>query len=136
MRAVDDRPCGLAHDTLSPKIKPHAVAQIGLFVLSGTIFGFIWMAYLFKSVKEFVSGFKSRLAWVLCAVIPFVSIYYTLKLQGELKAAAENLRAKPFGNKVVLIIFGILFPLLPLNVVSLAILQKNINNLYRAQNAA
>lgn len=107
--------------------------QIGLSVLSGFIFGFIWMAYLFKSVKEFIGSFKNRLAWVLCAFVPFASLYYVLKLRRELAAQAEEAGVKFVGSKFVFILLGVLFPVLPVNVIGLALMQKNLNNLYANQ---
>ena len=105
--------------------------QIGLSVLSGFIFGFIWLAFLWKSVKAFVPTFKSKLAWLACTFVPFASIFFALKANKQLRAKALEMGAKPCGNSIVHVIFGVMFPILPLNIVSLALLQKSVNNLYR-----
>ena len=47
---------------------------------------------------------------------------------------AEN-NVKISSHKVLHIIFGIIFPILPLNLVSLSLTQNNINKIYQAQMA-
>ncbi|MBE6673617.1 MAG: hypothetical protein E7596_00760 [Ruminococcaceae bacterium] len=107
--------------------------QIGLWVLSGGIFGFIWSAYLFKSIKEHIKGFKNVLWWALCVFVPFVSAFLMAKVYTELKVMGEQKGVKITGNKWLYIVLGILFPILPLNVVLLALMQKNINKLFESE---
>ena len=107
--------------------------QIGLWVLSGSLFGFIWSAFLCKSVKEFKNGFKSVLAWALSAFVPFVGILFALKAHKAMEDKAEELGVKLINAKVAYIITGVLLPLLPLNFIGLAIMQANANTLYRAE---
>lgn len=107
--------------------------QIGLSILSGFIFGFIWAAYLFKSVKEFSKTYKNVLAWAVSCFVPFAGILVTLKAFERLQEKAKEKGVKLTGNKALLIIFGILLPILPVNVLSLAILQHNVNKLYKAE---
>ncbi len=106
--------------------------QIGLSILSGFIFGFIWIAYLLKSVKELLGKAKPTLA-VIGMFIPFVSIFFILKLNEQLRAKASEKGIDMRTNDMVHIIFGILFPLFFINVVSLSIMQHNINTLYKAE---
>ena len=111
--------------------------QIGLSVLSGFIFGFIWLAFLLKSVNEFVSKkMKSWLWWALSCFLPFASVYCTLKVFDALKEKADAFGVKIVGNKVLFIILGIVFPILPVNVGALALLQKNVNKLYEHEEVA
>ena len=108
--------------------------QIGLSIISGFIFGFIWTAYLFKSVKEFIGGFKNKLAWALSAFVPFASIFFLLKAHKGLKTEANTQGVKLIGNEIIFVILGVLFPILPINIVALALMQKNINKLYEKEN--
>ena len=109
--------------------------QIGLFVLSGSIFGFVWLAYLLKSVKEYVSSFKSKIMWLLCALIPFASAFVMPRIFGQLQKQAKEKGIRLVGNKVLYTILGIIFPIMIVNVVALALMQKNINKLYKADEA-
>lgn len=107
--------------------------QIGLWVLSGSLFGFIWSAILCKTVKNFKSGFKSLLSWILSSFVPFLGIYFMLKAHGAMEERAEALGVKLINAKVLYIITGILLPLLPLNFLGLAVMQANANRIYRAE---
>lgn len=109
--------------------------QIGLFVLSGSIFGFAWLAYLLKSVKEYVSSFKSKIMWLLCALVPFASAFVMPRIFGQLQKQAKEKGIRLVGNKVIYAILGIIFPVMIVNVVALALMQKNINKLYKADEA-
>jgi hypothetical protein len=104
--------------------------QIGLWVLSGCLFGFIWLAFLFKSVKAFGAKFSSVLAWICSSVIPFASIPFVIKTYGALEAKAKETGAKMVGNKIVAIILAVIIPVLPMNIFLLALTQRNINAIY------
>ena len=108
--------------------------QIGLWVLSGGIFGFIWSLLSFKSVREITGKFASTLMWVLSCLIPFVSAFALIKAHGALAAQANEKNVKLSGNKIVYILSSLILPLLPLNLISLIIMQKNINKIYNAEN--
>jgi hypothetical protein len=109
--------------------------QIGLSVLSGFIFGFIWMAYLFKSIKELVKHFRSKLAYLAC-LIPFVQLVFIIKAHNGLRTTAQErgmkMLCQPWYTiqKAVYIVTSILFPILPLNIISLAFLQHYVNKVY------
>lgn len=107
--------------------------QIGLWVLSGSLFGFIWSALLLKTVKEFKAGFKNALAWVLSTFVPFLNILFMLKAHKAMEEKAEALGVKLINGKVLYIITGILLPILPLNFIGLAVMQANANRIYRAE---
>lgn len=111
--------------------------NIGLTILSGFIFGFIWLAYLLKSIKE-ISGkkFSSIGLWVLSCLVPFGSIYTLLKMTSLLRdsAKARNvpMLKQPWMSivRVVVIILTVLFPILPVNVIALSLLQRYVNAIY------
>ena len=111
--------------------------QVGLSVLSGFIFGFIWLGFLLNSVRKLIDGSKAKTAglYFLGILVPFASIAIFLKAQKNLQAQAEKKGIKLKKLNTVHIIFGILLPLAPLNVVSLAILQHNANKLLNAEDA-
>lgn len=106
--------------------------QIGLSILSGFIFGFIWLIYLFKSVKE-LTGKKLGVVWYLLSVlVPFVSIFNLLKAN---KLLNQKLDEQGVGYKkctALIIISGILLPLGFINIASLTALQSKVNKLYKS----
>ncbi|MGN1103279.1 MAG: MFS transporter [Candidatus Coproplasma sp.] len=111
--------------------------QVGLSILSGFIFGFIWLGFLFKSIKEVTGAkLKSWAWWLASCFVPFFSVATILKLSGIIaeKAKADGvgvLQGKKLGTaRIVMIAFAVILPLLPLNVVALALLQHYINKLY------
>ncbi len=106
--------------------------QIGLSVLSGFLFGFIWIAFLFKSMKEFWNK-KALLPWILSCFIPFAGIVYSLKANKALQARAAEKGVTLRTHSVLHVILGLLFPILPINVVSLSLTQHNVNLLYAAE---
>ena len=108
--------------------------QIGLYVLSGTLFGFIWPAFIFKAVRELAGKFMNKTMWALSCFIPFVSAFAMASAYTKLKAVADEKGIKLIGNKVLFIILGILIPVLPLNIIALIIIQKNLNRIYKAEN--
>jgi hypothetical protein len=110
--------------------------QVGLSILSGFIFGFIWVAYLFKSIKEIVKDFKSKLGYFISCFIPFIQIVFIMKAHCRLRneASKRNMRMlrQPWYaiQMATYIALSIIFPILPLNVISLAFLQRYVNAIY------
>ncbi len=107
--------------------------QVGLSILSGFIFGFIWSGFLMRSIKEFKSNFKVALPYLLSCFIPFASLYYSLKFRRVILEEAERTGARVKVSRTLLIISSILFPILPLNVLGLAALQNGVNKLYTSK---
>ena len=106
--------------------------QVGLSILSGFIFGFIWQGIILCRAKQIASTrTKNIIRYILCALVPFASIFVLLKINRELANANEAFaNSKAFKvSRVVYIISGILLPLLPINVIALAVMQRNINKL-------
>ena len=107
--------------------------QIGLSILSGFIFGFIWLAFLLKSLKELVGKGKTALVWALASFVPFAGAFVAVKMHKELSNKASELGVKLVGNNVLFIILSVIFPILPVNVITLALIQKNVNTIYNAE---
>ena len=100
---------------------------ICLSILSGFIFGFIWLVFIMKSVAKITGQKKTWLWWVLSCFVPFFGLYYLLKTNKQLQEKAKEQGVKVKDKKIIHIIFSILFPILPINVVSLACLQVDVN---------
>ena len=109
--------------------------QVGLSILSGFIFGFVWLGFLLESARKLLKKSRGSVAWkyLLSILVPFASIFVFLKEEKALAAKANELGVKFTKGKICHIIFGVLFPLAPLNVVSLALLQHNMNKLLNAE---
>jgi Na+/melibiose symporter-like transporter len=104
--------------------------QIGLSVLSGFLFGFIWLAFILKSAKELAGTKKRIICWILSCLVPFASIFVFLKLRRDLLEAAKARGIDMKISKAALIISAILLPIAPVNVVALSLIQHKINKLY------
>ncbi len=117
--------------------------NIGLTILSGGIFGFIWVGYLLKSLKE-ISGkkFNSFAWWLLSCLVPWTQIITILKMTALIRDSATErgiaLLRQPWYSivRVVLIVLAVVFPILPLNVIALANLQRHVNEIYEADDKA
>ncbi len=117
--------------------------NIGLTILSGFIFGFIWMAYLIKSVKE-ISGkkFSSVAWWLLGCLVPFGGIFVVLKMTSLIRDSATERGVATLRQpwlsieRVVLISLSVLLPILPVNVFALAFMQHHVNLIYDADKKA
>ncbi len=107
--------------------------QVGLSVLSGFIFGFIWNSFLLKSVKEFKPAFKTLPVYLASCFVPFASVYFNLKIRKAILEEAERAGASVSVNRAVLIITSLIFPILPLNVIALALHQRAVNKIYAAR---
>lgn len=111
--------------------KEITIANIVYWILSAGIFGFIWSAFTFNSLKKTnkstLIGGSAILTWLLSALIPFVSVYTCMRIyKKQIKENAEKQGIKTV-KPVWYIVFGILLPILPLNIVSLALLQNDLN---------
>lgn len=107
--------------------------QIALSVLSGFLFGFIWYGMLLSSVKKLTGKGKRALFWALGCFIPFFGIFAMLRLNKALAEKAVERGIALGGRKVLSVVFGILLPLSFLNIVSLSLLQKDVNKFYAAE---
>ena len=107
--------------------------QVGLSILSGFLFGFIWTGLLLGSIRKLTGKLKSLPWWLLSCLIPFGQIFTVVKLRRLTldKAAEEGKQVKlPL---LPLILLSCVFFILPINVITLAILQSAVNRLYREE---
>ena len=107
--------------------------QIGLSILSGFIFGFIWSAFLLKSVKELTGKGKNTLFWALSCFVPFFSAYTVIRTHNALREEQLRRGMKPAGKAVGIVMAALccILPILPINVAALAYLQHNVNRIYK-----
>ena len=103
--------------------------QIGLWILSGGLFGFIWQTFMSKNLKAL--GVKKVLLHTLLSIfVPFYSIYFLIKIHKSLNALAQEQGIKLKKTLVPAIISAVIFPILPVNIIALSCVQKNLNLLY------
>jgi hypothetical protein len=108
--------------------------QIALSILSGFIFGFIWLAFLFRTIKKDISGKGNTLVrWLLSALVPFAGIFITLKLRKELLSVAADKGVKLTLPAWLLVCVSVIFPILPINLVALSLIQHAVNKIYAAE---
>ncbi|MBE6661207.1 MAG: MFS transporter [Ruminococcaceae bacterium] len=104
--------------------------QAGLSILSGFIFGFIWLGLLLKAIKR-ETGKGSVLArYLLGSLIPFGGIFVLLRLRRELLTAADGKGVKLSVPAWLLVASGLMLPILPVNIIALAVVQHGVNKLY------
>ena len=106
--------------------------QIGLSVLSGFLFGFIWSGMLLRSVRVRRPEIRGVLTYLLCAFVPFASLYFALKLRGAIVDEAQRLGVKVSIPRIWMVISSLLLPVLPVNIVTLSLLQHGMNKIYGA----
>ena len=107
--------------------------QVGLSVLSGFIFGFIWEGMIWGSVRKLTGKGSRVLRWFICTLIPFAQMFVMLRVRKELIEEAAKRGAKIKLPLAVIVITSIILPLFPINVVSLAMFQNAINKLYACE---
>lgn len=107
--------------------------QIGLTILSGFIFGFIWLGFMLKSLRELVGTKRRLLWWALCSFVPFVSVYFVARTYKLLSEKLARSGKKPVGCIGLWIAFGVICPLLPMNIVLMALVQNSINRAYATE---
>ena len=106
--------------------------QVSLWVLSGGLFGFIWNLFMMNSFKKLEMK-HAMLHAILSMVIPFYSIYYLLKANRYMKEVANQRNIQIANNIIPALILCGMFPILPMNVVGLALVQHNLNLLFEAE---
>ena len=109
--------------------------QVGLAILSGFIFGFIWAGMLLQKAKQYTCQKKNILLWLSGCLIPFGGIFVTLSMHKKLAQAGSEKGVNLKNAKIWLILSGICLPLMGVNVVALAILQSNLNRIYAKEDS-
>ncbi len=105
--------------------------QVGLWVLSGSLFGFIWSLLLIRSTKAF-KGILNALAYVASIIIPYAQIPVILAMRKKILARAKENDVDIKISPIALIAISLIFPILPVNLITLAILQRKMNKLVGA----
>ena len=101
--------------------------NVCLSILSGFLFGFIWPIFMLRSLGTIVNARNKVLNYLLCCFVPFYGLYYLLKTNKLLRQKAQE-NGKSIKNKaLVYILTSLVCPILPLNIISLAVLQNDIN---------
>ncbi len=103
--------------------------QIGLTLLSGFLFGFVWTAFLTGYVKRLTGKRRRALCWVAGTLVPFAAIPVLLSTHAQLKALADARGVKLTGSPALYAVTGALLPILPINIVALSVMQRDINRL-------
>ena len=104
--------------------------KIILSVLSGFVFGFVWIGIMFGEIKQVTDKMFNRyLQYFLCAFVPFYAVYWLINTDKQLKAAYESRGIEYKSYLPVMLPFAVIFPILPLNIVALSLIQKNVNKL-------
>ena len=107
--------------------------QVGLSILSGFIFGFIWVGVINSYLKKILTKYNSVAMWFVTCLIPFASIVTNVKIHMDLKEKANEAGIKLWGSRLLYIISGIVLPILPLNIIAMAFLQRDINKLVNVE---
>ena len=107
--------------------------QVGLSILSGFIFGFVWLGLLLKSNKRLAGKGSVAARWLLGSLVPFAGIFVLLKLRGDLLETAKNKGIKCNIPAWLLVASGLVLPILPVNVIGQAVLQHCVNKLYEME---
>lgn len=103
--------------------------QIGLSLLSGFIFGFIWVGVINSYLKKLLDRYNSVGMWFLTCLVPYASIVTNIRIHRQLKEKAKAAGVKLWGSTLLYILTGIVLPVLPVNIVAMAFLQRDINKL-------
>ena len=110
--------------------------QAGLTVLSGFLFGFVWTAFLLRSIRKLLGDKKPYIwQWLVCCFVPFAGTIVFWKLNKKLKEkCGENADKSSFGRDWYYLAFGCTLPLAPLNIMTLARMQGTVNDLLGSMN--
>ena len=107
--------------------KDSVFVNVCLCILSGFIFGFIWPIFIMKNICEIIKEKRNVLHYVLSCVVPFYGVYYLLKVNKALLNKAKENNVKILNKAWVYVLTSLIFPILPLNIISLAVLQHDVN---------
>ncbi len=109
--------------------------QVGLTILSGFIFGFIWCGFLLRSVRDLTGRVKALPLWLLSCLVPFGQIVTVIRIRRAILDKAAEAGKNVTLPLMPLILLSCVFFILPLNIITLAILQNAVNQLHRNETA-
>ena len=107
--------------------KDSVFINVSLSILSGFVFGFIWPIFMMKEMYKITKEKCGILNLILSFIIPFYSIYYLLKMNKILNKKAKTSKIKMKNKTWIYVLTSLLLPILPLNIISLAVLQHDVN---------
>ena len=107
--------------------------QVGLTVLSGFLFGFLWQGFLLGAVKRLAGLRRLPLWYLLGAVVPFGSAAVLFHMRRRLLTAAEERGISMKISPLALLLSTLFLPLAPMNAVALGILQSKVNLLLQSE---
>ncbi len=99
------------------------IVNVGLWVLTGSLFGLIWRNIILKNISKLENIKNRKLHFVLSIFIP---LYFTFLIYKANKKLVKALRERNIDCKDLSILYLIL-GLIGLNVVSYALIQKDLN---------
>lgn len=118
-------------EEVKPEREEIIFVQVGLTVLSGFLFGFIWTGLLLGSVRKLTGKLTTLPWWLLSCLVPFGQIFTVIKLRRLILAQAQETGKQISLPLLPLILLSCVSFLLPLNIITLAILQNAVNKLCR-----
>lgn len=112
-------------ETISKVEKENILVNIGLFILTGTIFGFIWQYLLINSIDKFEQVKNKVIHYILGIIFPpyFGITAYRINKKLVKKCREKEINCKDYS--ILYLILGVCC----LNVVSLIVMQKHLNQL-------
>lgn len=103
--------------------------NIGLWVLSGSIFSYIWSFGMRKQINEMSDKKIGLIHWILSILLPPYGAYLYYSLSKQIDAKCNELGIETKDRSVLCAIFGGIL----LTFVPLAILQSKLNKIHKAQ---
>lgn len=108
-----------------PFCRESLIVYNALWILSGCLFGFIWLFQTISAVNTFAQKKISKWFVLLSIVCPFFILYPLLRLNGEINRKCDALGIEHGKGTLPVAIFGALY----LNLVSLSVLQNKLNKI-------
>ena len=87
-----------------------------------------------KSVKIFKKVWLNLIAYAACILLPLAQIPFVILMRKRILDGAKEKNIQIKISLVPLIIFSVLLPLMPINLITLIILQHKANKLIGARN--
>ena len=103
-----------------------------LWVLTGSIFGFVWNYGILKAVNTFAKKKIGVWHFILSIFIPFYGAYLAVRLSNEIHDKCVELGIQSKKLTAIHVIFNLLY----INLVSESILQHKLNKIAEIQNKA
>ncbi len=99
-----------------------------LWLLSMSLFGFIWTGVIQGKVRALLGDKKNALRYILSALIPYYGVYYMISTRKKLSAVADKKGVK-LSCKALYIVPAVIFTIMPLNIIGLIVLTRDTEKL-------